>query len=104
MIYTQCVPECDNSAELNLAAFQFVTFKGSFLRSSDGAYMQFSPDITLIECVEVPEPDSAASFAIAAGGLWACGACATQQRGAKIKTPARRLAFSQNSVPHDTRA
>lgn len=57
-------------AQLNLAAFQFANLNGGFMRLSDKAYMSFTADITSLERVEVPEPDSAALFAIAAGGLF----------------------------------
>jgi hypothetical protein len=56
--------------QLSLGAFQFATLEGSFLRLSDSAYMSFTADITSLERVELPEPDSAALFAIAAGGLF----------------------------------
>ena len=56
--------------QLSLAAFQGTTLSGSFLRLSDKAYMSFSAEMTSLERVEVPEPDSAALFAIAAGGLF----------------------------------
>jgi hypothetical protein len=58
--------------ELILSAFQYATVGGSFLRDSDDGWMSFSADITSLERVgtDVPEPGSAALFAIAAAGLF----------------------------------
>jgi hypothetical protein len=56
--------------QLDLAAFQFASVDGSFMRLSDSAYMRFSADISSLERVDLPEPSSAFLFAIAAGGLF----------------------------------
>lgn len=58
--------------ELKLSAFQFASVEGSFLRSSDDAFMYFTADFSSLERVgaDVPEPGSAFLFAIAAGGMF----------------------------------
>jgi hypothetical protein len=56
--------------QLDLAAFQFASVDGSFMRLSDRAYMSFSADISSLERVDLPEPSSALLFVIAAGGLF----------------------------------
>jgi hypothetical protein len=58
--------------QFDLSAFQFASVEGSFWRNSDSAYMRFAADFTSLERVDadVPEPGSAALFAIAAAGLF----------------------------------
>lgn len=69
-VYGNAFQSAAMPAQLSLGAFQFATLEGSFLRLSDSAYMQFTANITSLERVEVPEPGSAALFAIAASGLF----------------------------------
>jgi hypothetical protein len=69
-VYGNAFQSAAMPTQLELAAFQYGSVDGSFLRISDRAYMSFSADISSLNRVDLPEPSSAFLFAIAAGGLF----------------------------------
>lgn len=57
-------------ASLSLASFSYAGITGSFLRTSDNDYMAFSADLTALEQIDVPEPNSTMLFAAAGLALF----------------------------------